>query len=249
MAESTRGDRLNRNITLICLLGVKNLAPDFFMLEEGNPHSEVVMLLLPSSSAVRNHPHPPAAASPCQVLRDYKQELFDQWMGWFLTPNLLGLLTPYISCLFRVHVLCSLKPSFPDTTLWTFFEGSCDSAMPAGTSKRTTEHSISCSMDWSGTNSVSSWIFSKIFCLALKSIFMPHLSVAGHHRRWRILVFRHVLRQIESEHWEMKSLLAGDNPSQSTDLHLRGHRHIHNPGSAGCAAPMGKCMNNYKESE
>lgn len=42
------------------------------------------------------------------------------------------------------------------------------------------------------------------------------------------LVFRHVLRQIESEHWEIRSLLTGRNPSQSTDLHLRGCRHIHN---------------------
>lgn len=48
-----------------------HLGPDFFVLEEGNPHTEVLMLLLPccthgSPSAVRNHPHPPAAATPAK---------------------------------------------------------------------------------------------------------------------------------------------------------------------------------------
>lgn len=72
MAEPTRADRLNRNITLICWLRVQNLGPDFFVLEEGNPHTQVLMLLLPcctrgSPSAVRNHPHPPAAAQDSEI--------------------------------------------------------------------------------------------------------------------------------------------------------------------------------------
>lgn len=45
---------------------------------------------------------------------------------------------------------------------------------------------------------------------------------------WVCLVFRHVLRQIESKHWEIRSLLVGLNPCQSTDFHLRGCRYIHN---------------------
>lgn len=117
MAEPSRGDRLNRNITLVCGLGVKNLGSDFFALEERNPQTELLTLLLPccthgSSGTIRNHPHPPAAANPCQALGDYKQELFDQRMGWFLNPDLLGLLTSHISCLFRMHVLCSLNVPF-----------------------------------------------------------------------------------------------------------------------------------------
>lgn len=48
-AEPTRGDRINKDITWICWLRVQNLGPDFFVLEEGNPYTQVLMLLLPCS--------------------------------------------------------------------------------------------------------------------------------------------------------------------------------------------------------
>lgn len=204
----------------------------------------------------------PLLPNPLPGAQNDKQKLFDHHMGCFLNPNHLRLLISLIFCLFRVHLLYSLKLSFPAMTLRTFFEGSCDP-----------EADLQCQLACLKKSTKVAHLLQYrtdlvLLLLALESspvnsvwhernIFMSLLSVASQHWQrgrevWERAWFLNMLQgRLRASTEKYRVCRQHKNPSQSTDLDLRGDKHNH-PGSAVCypmarATPTGKCTDGYKE--